>query len=93
LDTSAQALAILAIIALLSAAIVQVMLLARHRRRLEDRLGIAHEEIERMRGRLAEATRPSTQFARMRLRESAGSPPPGRGGGDRERPGDHALRD
>jgi hypothetical protein len=70
-EAPAQALAALATIALLFAAVVQVMLLARHRREVEARLAKAHAEMEALRARLAEATRPPTQFARMRLRESA----------------------
>ena len=64
-------LAVLATIALLFVAVVQVMLLARHRRELEARLGRAHAEMNLLRERLDEATRPPTQFARMRLRERA----------------------
>ena len=71
MEAPAQALAALATIALLFAAVVQVMLLARHRREVEARLAKAHAEMEALRARLAEATRPPTQFARMRLRESA----------------------
>ena len=64
-------LAVLATIALLFVAVVQVMLLARHRRELEARLGRAHADLDALRERLDEATRPPTQFARMRLRERA----------------------
>ena len=71
MEAPAQALAALATIALLFAAVVQVMLLARHRREVEARLAQAHAEMDALRARLAEATRPPTQFARMRLRESA----------------------
>ena len=71
MDTPAQALAALATIGLLSAAVVQVMLLARHRREVEARLDQAYAEMDTLRERLAEATRPPAQFARMRLRESA----------------------
>lgn len=63
--------AVLAMIALLMVAMVQVMLLSRHRRQLEARLGRANANLDVMRRRLAEATRPPTQFARMRLREEA----------------------
>jgi hypothetical protein len=66
-----QELAALATIALLFAAVVQVMLLARHRREVEARLDEAYAEMDALRERLDEATRPPTQFARMRLRESA----------------------
>ena len=71
MDTPAQALAALVTIALLSAAVVQVMLLARYRREVEARLEQAHAEMDALRERLDEATRPPAQFARMRLRESA----------------------
>lgn len=64
-------LAVLATIALLFVAVVQVMLLARHRRELETELERARAEMAAMRDRLDEATRPPTQFARMRLRERA----------------------
>ena len=64
-------LAILAMIALLFAAVVLVMLVARQRRALEERLRAAHAEMGNLRLRLADATRPPTQFARLRLREGA----------------------
>jgi hypothetical protein len=64
-------LAVLATIALLFVAVLQVMLLARHRRELEARLGRAHDEMDLLHRRLDEATRPPVQFARMRLREGA----------------------
>jgi membrane protein implicated in regulation of membrane protease activity len=70
-DAPAQVLAALATIALLFAAVVQVMLLARHRREVEAHLDQVNAEMDALRERLAEATRPPTQFARMRLRESA----------------------
>jgi type II secretory pathway pseudopilin PulG len=70
-DAPAQALAALVTIGLLSAAVVQVMLLARHRREVEAQLDQAYAEMDALRQRLDEATRPPTQFARMRLRESA----------------------
>ena len=70
-DAPAQAIAALATIGLLTAAVVQVMLLARHRREVEARLDQAYAEMDTLRERLAEATRPPAQFARMRLRESA----------------------
>lgn len=41
------------------------------RRRLEEELLRADAEISRLRGMLADATRPPTQFARMREREVA----------------------
>lgn len=64
-------LAVLATIALLFLSVVHVMVLARHRRDLEERLGRAHAEMDVLRHRLDDATRPPTQFARMRLRERA----------------------
>ena len=64
-------LAALATIALLVAAVLQVMLLARHRREVEARLDEAREELDMLRERLDDATRPSAQFARMHLRETA----------------------
>lgn len=71
MEAPARDLAALATIALLFAAVVQVMLLARHRRQIEERLERAHTEMNALRERLDEATRPPAQFARMRLRESA----------------------
>ena len=71
MEASARDLAALATIALLVAAVVQVMLLARHRREVEARLERANTEVDALRERLAEATRPPAQFARMRLRETA----------------------
>ena len=71
MDAPAQAIAALATIGLLTAAVVQVMLLARYRRDVEARLDQAYAEMDTLRARLAEATRPPAQFARMRLRESA----------------------
>jgi hypothetical protein len=41
------------------------------RRRLEEELVRADAEISRLRARLADATRPPTQYARMREREVA----------------------
>jgi hypothetical protein len=70
-EAPAQELAALATIALLFAAVVQAMLLARHRRDVEARLEEAHAEVDALRERLAEITRPPAQFARMRMRESA----------------------
>lgn len=64
-------LAILAIIALLSAAVVQAMLLSRYRRDLESRLDAAQAAIRALNARLDEATRPPTQFARMHMRQVA----------------------
>jgi len=40
-------------------------------RELEEELGAAHTEIASLRIRLAEATRPPTQFARTHMREVA----------------------
>ena len=71
MEAPARDLAALATIALLFAAVVQVMLLARHRRQIEARLEQAHTEMDDLRERLADATRPPAQFATMRLRESA----------------------
>ena len=71
MEAPARDLAALATIALLVAAVVQVMLLARHRREVEARLERANTEVDALRERLAEATRPPAQFARMRLRETA----------------------
>ncbi len=70
-EAPAQGLAALATIALLFAAVVQVMLLARHRRDVEAQLDEAHAQVDALRARLDEANRPPAQFARMRLRESA----------------------
>jgi hypothetical protein len=70
-EASVRDLGVLATIALLFVAMVQVMLLARHRRELEARLEKSHAEVNTLRRRLAEATRPPTQFARMRMREYA----------------------
>jgi hypothetical protein len=70
-EAPARDLAVLATIALLFLAVVHVMVLARHRREVEARLGRAHAEVDILRHRLDEATRPPTQFARMRMRERA----------------------
>jgi arginine deiminase len=64
-------LAILAMIALLFVAVILVMRLARHHHEMEERLDKAQSEMDALRHRLAEATRPPTQFARTHLRESA----------------------
>ena len=64
-------LAILAMVALLFGAVVLVMLVAQHRHALEDQLADAHAQIDVLRLRLADATRPPTQFARMRVRDGA----------------------
>lgn len=64
-------LAVLATIALLFFAVVQVIVLARQRRELEAHLIRTQAEVKALRLRLADATRPPTQFARMRLRERA----------------------
>lgn len=71
MDGPVRDLAALATIALLFIAVGQVMVLARHRRELEGRLGRADAEIEALRLHLDEATRPPMQFARMRMRERA----------------------
>lgn len=73
MEGPARDLAALATIALLVAAVLQTMLLARHRREVEARLDQAHADLDTMRERLAEATRPPAQFARMHLRETAAS--------------------
>lgn len=73
MEGPARDLAALATIALLVAAVLQTMLLARHRREVEARLDQAHADLDAMRERLAEATRPPAQFARMHLRETAAS--------------------
>jgi hypothetical protein len=70
-EGTARDLAALATIALLVAAVLQAMLLARHRREVEARLDRAHADLDTMRERLVEATRPPAQFARMHLRETA----------------------
>ena len=64
-------LAILAMVVLLFGAVVLVMLVAQHRQALEDQLADAYAQIDVLRLRLAEATRPPTQFARMRVRDGA----------------------
>ena len=71
MDGPVRDLAALATIALLFLAVGQVMVLARHRRELEERLSRADTEIEALRLHLDEATRPPMQFARMRMRERA----------------------
>ena len=71
MDAPARDLAALATIALLFAAVVQVMVLARNRRQLEARLSRANAEVHALHRRLAEATRPPVQFARLRMRERA----------------------
>ena len=71
MDSTLRDLAALAVIGLLSLAVLQVMALARHRRAMETRLAEAHAEIDSLRDRLAEETRPPTQFARMHLRDVA----------------------
>jgi hypothetical protein len=70
-DGPVRELAALATIALLFVAVWQVMVLARHRRALEERLSRADAEIDALRVHLDEATRPPMQFARMRMRERA----------------------
>jgi cytochrome c-type biogenesis protein CcmH/NrfG len=70
-EAPARDLAALATIALLFASVVQTMLLVRHRREIEARLERTQTEMDALRERLAEVTRPPAQFARMRLRESA----------------------
>jgi hypothetical protein len=70
-DAPLPALALLAMIALLFVAVLQLMLIARYRRMLETQLFEANTTIRALRARLDEATRPPTQFARMRLRRVA----------------------
>lgn len=64
-------LALMAIIALLFVSVVQVLAIARYRQSLESELVDAHATIRALRRRLDDATRPPTQFARMRLRRVA----------------------
>jgi hypothetical protein len=64
-------LALFAMIALLFVALLQAMVLARYRRTLESQLEEAQSTIRALRARLDDATRPPTQFARMRLRRVA----------------------
>ena len=64
-------LALFAMIALLFVSLVQAMVLARYRRTLEMQLDEAQATIRALRARLDDATRPPTQFARMRLRRVA----------------------
>lgn len=71
METHVSEFAVLLMIALLFAAVVQMLWLARERRRLEDRLVRSQVEITSLRHRLADATRPPTQFARMRVRQEA----------------------
>lgn len=71
MDAPVRDLAVLVTIALLFGAVVQVLLVARHRRELEERLSRANAEMDRLHRQLAEANRPPVQFARMRLREAA----------------------
>ena len=71
MEAPAQVLGILATIALLFVAVVLVMRVAQHHREMEQRLAAAEAELDALRHRLDEATRPPTQFARMHLRESA----------------------
>ena len=71
MEAPVRELGVLAMIALLFMAVVLVIVLARQRRNLEERLHSARAEVKALRLTLADATRPPTQFARMRLRESA----------------------
>jgi hypothetical protein len=70
-DAPLPGLALLAIIALLFVSVVQVMRIARYRQSLEAELVDAQATIRSLRRRLDDATRPPTQFARMRLRRVA----------------------
>lgn len=64
---------IIAAIALTVILAIEVVYLrgAARQRALESDLTVARTEIDRLRARLTEATRPPTQFARMRVREAA----------------------
>jgi hypothetical protein len=71
-DHDLRDLAILLAIALLFVLTLHVLSTRVARQReLEARLDEAHTEIASLRGRLADATRPPVQFARMHMRESA----------------------
>ena len=70
-DAQLRDLAILATLALLFVMTLHLMTLTRHRSELVARLSAADREIEALRTSLADATRPPTQFARMRLRAVA----------------------
>jgi hypothetical protein len=54
-----------------SVALVDRALGRTRQRALEAELAAAHAEIDRLRARLADVTRPPVQFARMRVREAA----------------------
>lgn len=71
MDIPPRDLAFLATFALLFAFTLELLALVRHRRDLEARLADAHAEIDALRERLADATRPPTLYARMHLREVA----------------------
>jgi hypothetical protein len=71
MDAQLRDLAILATLALLFVMTLHLMTLTRHRTRLEARLDAADREIDLLRTRLADANRPPTQFARMRMRAVA----------------------
>ena len=62
---------LLAIALLLVATLYVVSLRNARQRALEARLNEAHVEIASLRARLADATRPPAQFARMRMRAVA----------------------
>jgi hypothetical protein len=70
-DAQLRDLAILATLALLFVMTLHLMTLTRHRSELRARLARADREIDDLRSRLADANRPPTQFARMRLRAVA----------------------
>ena len=70
-DPQLRDLAALVVTGLLFGAVVLVMVLARQRRALEIRLAVARAEVAELRRRLADETRPPTQFARMHLRDVA----------------------
>ena len=71
MDPQLRDLAALIVTGLLFASVVLVMVLARQRRTLEIQLAVARAETDALRERLAEETRPPTQFARMHLRDVA----------------------
>jgi len=71
-DARLHDLTIFATIALLFVLSLNVLTVGVGRRRqLEERLDDAYAEIAALRAGLADATRPPTQFARMRMREAA----------------------
>ena len=71
MDPQLRDLAALVVTGLLFVSVALVMALARERRTLEIQLAVARAESESLRERLAEETRPPTQFARKHLRDGA----------------------